>query len=48
MSEAEAEIIYHQLPEGIKQAYSFKEWLWLSDEQKRNLTHTETRPDHVE
>ena len=39
---------YDALPEPIKTAYSFKEWLWLSGEQKQNLTYSECIPDHVE
>lgn len=36
---------YAQLPEPIKAMYSFKEWMWLSDDEKGRLTAIETMPD---
>jgi hypothetical protein len=36
---------YDGLPESIKQAYSLKEWLWLSDEMKASLVGTMTTPE---
>jgi hypothetical protein len=36
---------YDRLPESIKQIYTPEEYLWLSDEQKRDIELTETEPD---
>lgn len=36
---------YEALPESIKLSYSYREWLWLSSDQKARLEQTETEPD---
>lgn len=36
---------YMALPDCIKQYYTEKEYLWLSDEQKVHLLETETEPE---
>lgn len=36
---------YDRLPECIKSMYSVEQWLWLSDEDKKNLVQTETEPE---
>lgn len=36
---------YERLPAAIKAAYSLKEWLWLSDAEKKRLEQTETEPE---
>lgn len=36
---------YAELPECIKQYYTEKEYLWLSDDQKASLLQAETEPE---
>lgn len=36
---------YDRLPECIKANYSEQQYLWLSDEDKRNLIQNETEPE---
>jgi len=35
---------YDQLPEAVRQYYSRREYLWLTDAQKDNLMQDETEP----
>jgi len=36
---------YEELPECIRQYYTESQYLWLSDEEKRDLIQTETQPE---
>lgn len=36
---------YDALPESVKATYSYREWLWLPDDQKARLIEIETTPD---
>ena len=36
---------YDQLPESIRQYYSRREYLWLTDAQKADLMQRETEPE---
>lgn len=36
---------YDRLPEPIKQTFSRREFLWMSDEQKARLTEQECEPE---
>ena len=36
---------YSQLPEPIRDVYSRREYLWLTDDQKKRLIQTETEPE---
>lgn len=38
---------YANLPESIRQYYTEKEWLWLSDSRKASLMQDELEPDFV-
>ena len=40
--------VYDELPQPIKDLYTHKEWLWLSDAGKARLVQTETEPDWIE
>jgi hypothetical protein len=37
---------YDDLPAFIKQQFSVKEWLWLSDSEKARLVQGETEPEY--
>lgn len=39
---------YEALPAAIRARYTLTEWLWLSNDAKRNLIQTETEPEHTE
>lgn len=39
---------YDALPDAIKQHYTLKEWLWLTDSQKAGLVQAETGPEWEE
>lgn len=39
---------YLSLPDPIRMAYTRQEYLWLTDDQKRNLTQRETEPEIYE
>ena len=39
---------YERLPECIRQYYTEKEYLWLSEQQKADLQQSETEPDEEE
>lgn len=36
---------YDALPRGIKDRYTFQQYLWLSDVEKGRLEQTETEPE---
>lgn len=36
---------YDELPEVVRQYYSRKEYLWLTDQQKADLIQLETEPE---
>ena len=36
---------YERLPECLKSVYSEKDYMWLSDEDKRTLIQRETEPE---
>ena len=36
---------YDRLPESIKAVYSERQYLWLSDKDKKNLIQSETEPE---
>jgi hypothetical protein len=39
---------YDNLPEPVKQMYSPREYLWLSDKEKSSLVQRETEPEAEE
>ena len=46
MTISDADLARHaELPEGIRQFYSPREYAWLSDAQKHDLEQRETEPD---
>lgn len=38
---------YDRLPESIKRTYSFSDYLWMDNEQRRTLIQSETEPEVV-
>ena len=36
---------YDELPEAVRQYYSYNEFLWLTDDQKQRLLQDETEPE---
>jgi len=36
---------YDRLPEAIRHRFSRKEWLWMSDREKRDLVQSECEPE---
>lgn len=46
LADAMAPQQYEELPECIKDQYSVREWLWLSDTEKARLIQNETEPEY--
>ena len=40
--------IYLELPDPIRQQYTFKQWLWLGDREKATLVMRSCEPEHTE